>query len=188
MAKRLSRNKPIICRTCNESTWKMTTLPNCSVNVILQKRRLTRCLIRSLVAGSFLMLLALPLQGDISDTLRTSLLEKAISERLVHRSVPFGNGSELKPATRSPRQQISSVNASLRLLLILPIRLHREVFTHQDGDVCSFQPSCSRYGLASIQRHGLKGILMASDRLLRCHGGSHRYYPVFEGSAYDPVP
>jgi putative component of membrane protein insertase Oxa1/YidC/SpoIIIJ protein YidD len=166
----------------------MITLANCAENIILQKRRLTRCLSRSLAAVSFLMLLAQPLQGDFSDTLRTSLLEKAISERLVLGSVPFGHGSELKPSTQNPRRQISSVNASLRLLLILPIRLHREVFTHQDGDVCSFQPSCSRYGLASIQRHGLKGILMASDRLLRCHGGSHRYYPVFEGSAYDPVP
>ena len=166
----------------------MTTLANCAENVILHKRRSTRCLIRSLAAGSFLMLLALPLRGDISDTLKTSLLEKAISEKLVHRSVPFGNCSDLKPVTQNPRRQISSVNASLRLLLILPIRLHREVFTHQDGDVCSFQPSCSRYGLASIQRHGLKGILMASNRLLRCHSGSHRYYPVFEGSAYDPVP
>jgi len=166
----------------------MTTLANCAENIILQKRRLTRCLIRSLAAGSFLMLLALPLQGDISDTLKTSLLEKAISEKLVHRSVSLGNGSELKPSTQYPRQQISSVNASLRLLLILPIRLHREVITHQDGDVCSFQPSCSRYGLAAIRRYGLKGLLMASDRLLRCHGGSHRYYPVFEGSAYDPVP
>ena len=166
----------------------MTTLPNCSENVILHKRRSTRCLIHWLAAGSFLMLLTIPVQADISDTLKTSLLEKAISEKLVHRSASFDRVSEMKPSTQNPRQQISSVNASLRLLLILPIRLHREVITHQDGDVCSFHPSCSRYGLASIQRYGLKGVLMASDRLLRCHSGSHRYYPVFEGSAYDPVP
>lgn len=166
----------------------MTNLANCSEDVIFQKRHSTRCLISSIIAGSLLIFLTMRIQADVSHTLKTSLLEKAISENLVHRSLSFGNGSELEPSASKPGRQIGSVNASLRLLLILPIRLHREVITHQDGDVCSFQPSCSRYGLASIQRYGLKGILMASNRLLRCHSGSHRYYSVFEGFAYDPVP
>ena len=166
----------------------MTNLENCFEDIIFQKRHSTRCLISSIVAGSFLMLLTIQLQADISNTLKTSLLEKTISEKLVHRSVSFGNGSDLKPSTSNSRKQIGSAHATLRLLLILPIRLHREVITHQDGAVCSFHPSCSRYGLAAIRRYGLKGLLMASDRLLRCHSGSHKYYPVFEGSAYDPVP
>lgn len=166
----------------------MTTFASHFDNSVSWRFHSTRCFIRLIVVGSFLIILTIPIQADVSDRLKTTLLEKAISEKLVHRSVSFGNNSELKPATSNSRQQIGSVNASLRLLLILPIRLHREVVTHQDGDVCSFQPSCSRYGLASIQRYGLKGLLMASDRLLRCHSGSHKYYPVFEGSAYDPVP
>ena len=136
----------------------------------------------------FLALLAVSAQADVSGTLKSTLLEKAIAENLICQPVSSGIGFEPKPSASNPRQQIGSVNASLRLLLILPIRLHREVITHQDGDVCSFHPSCSRYGLKAIRRYGLKGLLMASDRLLRCHGGSYKYYLVFEGSAYDPVP
>ena len=166
----------------------MTNLANRFEDIISRKFRSTRCFRCVILLGNFLMLLTIPIQADISSTLKTALLKKAISEDLVCRSASFGNGWEFKPSTSNSGQQIGSVHATLRLLLILPIRLHREVITHQDGDVCSFQPSCSRYGLASIQRYGLKGLLMASDRLLRCHSGSYKYYPVFEGSAYDPVP
>ena len=146
------------------------------------------CVFRLNVLVSLLALLLVPAQADDSSRLKSTLLEKATTENLVRRSASFSNEFELKPSTSNAPQQISSVNASLRLLLILPIRLHREVITHQDGDVCNFHPSCSRYGLAAIRRYGLKGLLMASDRLLRCHGGNYKYYIVFEGSAYDPVP
>lgn len=157
-------------------------------NIIFQKGRFDHCLFSLIVVSSFLTLLTIPIRADNSSTLKTTLLEKAIAQNLVCQSESFSDAFESKPLASNPRRQIGSINASLRLLLILPIRLHREVITHQDGDVCSFQPSCSRYGLAAIRRYGLKGILMASDRLLRCHSGSHKYYPVFERSAFDPVP
>ena len=163
-------------------------LANRFEDIISRKCHSTRCFIRLIVVCSFLMLLTIPIQADISRALKTTLLEKAIVQNLVYQSASSTNGSESTPSALNPRQQIGSINASLRHLLILPVRLHREVITHQDGDVCSFQPSCSRYGLASIRRYGLKGLLMASDRLLRCYSGSHKYYPVFGGSAYDPVP
>lgn len=38
------------------------------------------------------------------------------------------------------------------------------------GDVCRFYPSCSAYGLGSIQQHGfLKGAALTSWRILRCN-------------------
>lgn len=38
------------------------------------------------------------------------------------------------------------------------------------GDVCRFYPSCSAYGLGSIQQHGLvKGSLLTTWRILRCN-------------------
>lgn len=166
----------------------MTKLANRFVDIISQKFRSTRCVLGLITVGGFLILLTIPIQADISGTLKATLLEKALAQNLAYRSVSFSNAAESKSSDSNPQQQIGSVSASLRLLLILPIRLHREVITHQDGAVCSFQPSCSRYGLAAIRRYGLKGLLMSSDRLLRCHSGSHNYYPVFEGSAYDPVP
>ncbi|MCH8290136.1 membrane protein insertion efficiency factor YidD [Candidatus Poribacteria bacterium] len=77
----------------------------------------------------------------------------------------------------------------IRWLLLMPIRLHQKFITNQDGDnVCTFEPSCSHYGLEAIRRHGLQGLLMASNRLLRCYSGNHKYYSSFDAIAYDPVP
>ena len=166
----------------------MIKLANRFEDIISQNSCSTRRFLRTITVGGFLMLLTISIQADISSTLKSTLLERALAQNIACQSVSFSIAAESKSSNSNSQQQIGTVSASLRQLLILPIRLHREVITHQDGAVCSFQPSCSRYGLAAIRRYGLKGLLMASDRLLRCHGGSHRYYPVFEGSAYDPVP
>jgi len=46
---------------------------------------------------------------------------------------------------------------------------------------CRFEPSCSRYAFAAIERHGaIKGTWLAAKRLSRCH--------PFGGYGYDPVP
>ena len=163
-------------------------LANRSEDIVSQKSCSTRRFLRLITVSGFLILLTIPVQSDFSGTLKSTLLEKVLAQNLAYQSVSFCNVAESKSSASNSQQQIGSVSANLRLLLILPIRLHREVITHQDGAVCSFQPSCSRFGLAAIRRYGLKGLLMASDRLLRCHSGSRNYYPVFEGSAYDPVP
>ena len=45
---------------------------------------------------------------------------------------------------------------------------------------CRFTPSCSLYTLQAIEKHGLlKGILMGTWRLLRCH--------PFSKGGFDPV-
>jgi hypothetical protein len=49
------------------------------------------------------------------------------------------------------------------------------------GQNCRFTPSCSRYAIEAIEKHGaLKGLGYAIRRILRCH-------PFCEGG-YDPVP
>jgi len=46
---------------------------------------------------------------------------------------------------------------------------------------CRFEPSCSRYASAAIERHGVfKGSWLAAKRLARCQ--------PWGGSGYDPVP
>jgi len=46
---------------------------------------------------------------------------------------------------------------------------------------CRFHPTCSRYAVEAIERHGLlKGLFLATKRVLRCN-------PLSKGG-YDPVP
>lgn len=53
---------------------------------------------------------------------------------------------------------------------------YKKYISSQDGMSCGFHPSCSEFAVNAIKRHGSKGVLMASDRLMRCNGISrHRY-------------
>jgi putative membrane protein insertion efficiency factor len=46
---------------------------------------------------------------------------------------------------------------------------------------CRFEPSCSRYAVAALERHGaLRGTRLAIGRVFRCH-------PLHDGG-FDPVP
>jgi putative membrane protein insertion efficiency factor len=46
---------------------------------------------------------------------------------------------------------------------------------------CRYQPSCSAYAIGAVERYGaLRGGLLATKRILRCH--------PWGGSGYDPVP
>jgi putative membrane protein insertion efficiency factor len=38
---------------------------------------------------------------------------------------------------------------------------------------CKYYPSCSNYAMTAISRYGIKGLAMASWRLLRCNPWSH---------------
>jgi ribonuclease P protein component/putative membrane protein insertion efficiency factor len=51
----------------------------------------------------------------------------------------------------------------------------------QLGPACRFTPSCSEYAAEAVARHGaLRGVLLATWRLLRCH--------PLGGRGLDPVP
>jgi len=54
---------------------------------------------------------------------------------------------------------------------------YKAFISSQDGQSCSFTPSCSAYGLDAVRMFGpLKGTLMGFDRLTRCHGMSAEWY------------
>lgn len=49
------------------------------------------------------------------------------------------------------------------------------------GNVCRFEPSCSRYAVACLANHGaLRGSLLSIKRVCRCH--------PFHPGGYDPPP
>jgi uncharacterized protein len=69
----------------------------------------------------------------------------------------------------------------LRRVGALPIRLYQCTLSYFLGGHCRFTPSCSRYALEAVERHGvLKGWWLAICRLCRCH-------PFCDGG-FDPVP
>ena len=64
---------------------------------------------------------------------------------------------------------------------LLTLDAYRVMLSPWLGAVCRFEPSCSRYASAAIERHGiLRGGRMALRRLARCH--------PLGGCGYDPVP
>ncbi len=71
-----------------------------------------------------------------------------------------------------------------------------DVFRRQispiDGDRCPMYPSCSRYSLDAVDKHGLlMGWIMTCDRLLRCGRDELSLSPPVivddERRCYDPV-
>jgi len=68
-----------------------------------------------------------------------------------------------------------------RRLLAAPIRAYRYLLSPWLGSSCRFEPTCSRYALDAIDRHGAAaGAYLAARRVLRCH-------PWCDGGV-DPVP
>lgn len=61
------------------------------------------------------------------------------------------------------------------VVLALPVRAYRAVFSPWVGYNCRYHPTCSAYALEALERHGpLRGGWLALRRISRCHplGGS----------------
>jgi putative membrane protein insertion efficiency factor len=69
----------------------------------------------------------------------------------------------------------------LALIVSLPVRAYRMVFSPWIGFNCRYQPTCSAYAMEALEKHGaLKGSYLAARRIGRCH--------PLGASGYDPVP
>ena len=83
-------------------------------------------------------------------------------------------------------------NSESKLFIMVMIRLYQNFISSQQDNlrVCIFTPSCSRFGMAAIQKYGLfYGTLMAVDRIHRCHNYGKKSYPIHPqtGKYSDPV-
>src|SRR5919199_1133615 len=68
-----------------------------------------------------------------------------------------------------------------RLAVLLLIRAYQGLVSPGLPPGCRFEPTCSRYAYAAVERYGvLRGGWLAVRRVLRCH--------PWGGSGYDPVP
>lgn len=69
----------------------------------------------------------------------------------------------------------------LAVPLIALVRIYQYAISPMLGRSCRFEPTCSTYAIAALQRHGAaKGLWLAVKRVGRCH-------PWHPGG-YDPVP
>lgn len=74
-----------------------------------------------------------------------------------------------------------ALSAALVWLLSFPIYFYRYCISPLTPPSCRFTPTCSRYALEALKKHGpFKGSWLAFKRILRCN--------PWGGSGYDPVP
>ena len=57
--------------------------------------------------------------------------------------------------------------------LTLLITFYQKFISPAFAPRCKYYPSCSSYALTAIQSYGLKGVTMATWRVMRCNPWSH---------------
>lgn len=68
----------------------------------------------------------------------------------------------------------------LRSAVIAPIRLYQRLISPALPRSCKYEPTCSHYAVEAVRTEGvLRGLVLASWRILRCNPWSH--------GGYDPV-
>lgn len=80
-----------------------------------------------------------------------------------------------------PRTLWQAIQAPITWPCIALVRLYQLGISPGLPSSCRFAPSCSQYMLEALQRHhALKGLLLGTWRLMRCH--------PFHPGGHDPVP
>ncbi len=58
-------------------------------------------------------------------------------------------------------------------ILTITIKIYQKWISPSFAPRCKYYPSCSEYAVVAIERHGLRGVVMAAWRLIRCNPWSH---------------
>jgi uncharacterized protein len=88
---------------------------------------------------------------------------------------------------KQPVKKYWDTAAPATVLSIALVRGYQTIFSHYRAGDCPFEPSCSRYGLLALQRHGpFWGWLMTLDRIFyRENSGMYRNYPRISVGRWD---
>jgi putative membrane protein insertion efficiency factor len=82
------------------------------------------------------------------------------------------------PSTASPYH--TRIGHLTRSLAVAPIALYQRLISPALPRRCKYEPTCSRYAVQAVGEYGiLRGLVLATWRLLRCNPWSH--------GGYDPV-
>lgn len=102
----------------------------------------------------------------------------------------------------SPPRKVSSFNitgeqvrapeiSEFKFLFKGMIKMYQILLSSQQSpQICTFTPSCSHFGYQAIRDYGaFWGLLMTSDRFMRCHNFNYRYYKfdIHSRKLKDPV-
>ncbi|WP_027963292.1 membrane protein insertion efficiency factor YidD [Halalkalibacillus halophilus] len=69
----------------------------------------------------------------------------------------------------------------MKTVLVSLIKVYQSFISPLLGPTCRFQPTCSHYSMAVIEKFGvLKGTYLSLKRILKCH--------PFHPGGFDPVP
>ncbi len=97
------------------------------------------------------------------------------------------NPVEPKPLLPLKEERALEDFNEFRYLALYSIRLYQIVLSGQQGEVCNFEPSCSRYAYRAIKKYGpFWGILMAIDRIERCNPFTFHYVEKFYKAGFIP--
>lgn len=79
------------------------------------------------------------------------------------------------------REVLEKAKLTARKIFLLPVHLYRRLISPLFPPVCKYCPSCSRYAVDAVMKHGIiVGTALAGWRLLRCNPWSL--------GGIDPVP
>lgn len=82
--------------------------------------------------------------------------------------------------SRERRAVSRAVSRAARTAAVAPVRVYRRLISPALPRRCKYEPTCSRYAVQAVGEYGiLRGLVLATWRLLRCNPWSH--------GGYDPV-
>ena len=61
----------------------------------------------------------------------------------------------------------------MRKIIIGIIQFYQKWISPSFAPRCKYYPSCSSYAATAIENYGIKGVVMATWRLVRCNPWSH---------------